>query len=163
MRPRLNPFALPSETTLRFVLLIVAVLGTSIFISNWLYFTLTNSRREVERIGVCLQAERTATQTTGDALFGGQILQACMAPGDHQKARWMLAGPAGALLLGGALYLGWPAAMRRRRQLRPLAPDVPQVADAVAALSREAGLRRAPEVLWNPMRSAGGAIAFGTP
>ena len=39
----------------------------------------------------------------------------------------------------------------------------PQVADAVSELSREAGLRRTPEVFWNPMRSAGGAIAFGTP
>jgi hypothetical protein len=35
-RPRLNPFVFPSDTTLRFMLLIVTVLGASLFIYNWI-------------------------------------------------------------------------------------------------------------------------------
>ncbi|TMD97955.1 MAG: hypothetical protein E6I80_29320, partial [Chloroflexi bacterium] len=35
-RARLNPFAFPSDTDLRFVLLIVTVLGASLFIYNWI-------------------------------------------------------------------------------------------------------------------------------
>jgi hypothetical protein len=37
-QPRLNPFIFPSDTDFRFVLLIVAVLGASLFIFNGLYY-----------------------------------------------------------------------------------------------------------------------------
>ncbi len=35
-RPRLNPFAFPSDTDLRFMMLVVTVLGASLFIYNWI-------------------------------------------------------------------------------------------------------------------------------
>ena len=37
-QPRLNPFAFPSDTTFRFVLLVGAVLGTTLYVWNWIYF-----------------------------------------------------------------------------------------------------------------------------
>jgi Zn-dependent protease with chaperone function len=163
VRPRLNPFALPSETTLRFLLLVVAVIGTSLFAYNWLFYTFTDGRAELAHYRVCLDAMQTATSASGDPFYGNQVLERCLAPLDHRKGRIMAAGAAGVLALAALLYLAWPVLKRRRARLRPLAPDVPPVAAAVAELSREAGLRREPEVLWNPLRAAGGALAFGTP
>ena len=35
--PRLSPFVLPSDTTFRFALLVVAVLGANLYVWNWLW------------------------------------------------------------------------------------------------------------------------------
>jgi Zn-dependent protease with chaperone function len=160
---RLDPFALPAETTLRFVLLVVAAVGTALFAFNWLYFSLADTRNELARYRVCLEAEQIALGSSGDIGFANEALQRCLAPRDHRKGRVVAAGTAGVLLLGGAGYLAWPALKRRRRRLRPLRGDVPEVAERVAALAVEAGLRRTPEVLWNPLQRGGGALAFGLP
>jgi hypothetical protein len=42
--PRLNPFAFPSDTDFRFVLLIVSVLGASLFIYRAVYFSIPSTR-----------------------------------------------------------------------------------------------------------------------
>ncbi len=39
--PRFNPFVFPPDTTFRFVLLIVSIVGASLFIYNTLHFNLT--------------------------------------------------------------------------------------------------------------------------
>jgi Zn-dependent protease with chaperone function len=161
-RPLLNPFALPSETTLRFILLVVAVLGTSLFISNWLYFSVSDGAADLQAQVSCTEAQRALRAAEGP-LAGGPQLQRCLAPIKHRTGAGILVGTGAMVLLGVLLYLAWPAVKRRRRRLRPLAGDVPQVADAVAQLSVEAGLRRPPRVLWNPLSTSGGALAFGLP
>ncbi len=57
---RLNPFAFPSDTTFRFVLFIVAIVGVSLFAFEWVY-------------GVLF---------TDQAAFGRALL-ACRLPLDH--------------------------------------------------------------------------------
>lgn len=161
-RPRLDPFALPSETTLRFVLLVVAVLGTSLFISNWLYYSVSDGAADMQAQVACTEEHRALSAVEGP-LAGGPQLQRCLAPIKHRMGEGILLGTGAMVLLGVLLYLGWPIVKRRRRRLRPLAADVPQVADAIAQLSAEAGLRRPPRVLWNPLGTSGGALAFGLP
>jgi Zn-dependent protease with chaperone function len=67
-----------------------------------------------------------------------------------------------AVVLAGALLIWWayPWAKIRRRHLRPL-PDHPALVAALRAMCAEVGLRTSPTFLWNPLRPAPAAIAFG--
>ncbi len=42
---QLNPFALPSSTTFRFILLIIAIVTASLYIYNYMYFTLPGKQQ----------------------------------------------------------------------------------------------------------------------
>ena len=55
LRPRLNPFAFPSDTDFRLLLLIAAVIGSGLFIYNWVYFALPQSRADVAMYQLCQQ------------------------------------------------------------------------------------------------------------
>ena len=44
---RLNPFVFPSDTTFRFALLVVAVLGANLYVWNWLWHALGSDGQAV--------------------------------------------------------------------------------------------------------------------
>ena len=51
--PRLNPFAFPSDTTFRFLLLVVSIVGVSLFLFNWLYFSVADNRADLRAQEKC--------------------------------------------------------------------------------------------------------------
>lgn len=167
---RLNPFAFPSDTTFRFVLLVVAVLGASFYIWNGVYFTFADNIRDVRTYERCLEESRlgvdaVAQTAAGDLDAGARAsaaFQDCIAPVERAKAAWILGGTALVMALTVLLYLVFPAWKVRRAGLRPLtADDAPEVVEYLNALAREAGLRRTPTFVWNPLRRTGGGLAFG--
>ena len=75
----------------------------------------------------------------------------------------MLGGTGALLIVAGAIMLGLPLWITRRRRLQPLTPeDAPAALDAVRELASEQGIP-APRLLWNPLDASPGGLAFGHP
>ena len=163
LRPRLNPFAFPSDTTFRFVLLVVAVLGSTLYVWNWIWAAAGNhTERFVQASRACL--DKRPTEFTGLDDFTGSAgsFTACVQASNRSSAWWMLGGLALVAVLALGLTLAQPWWRRRRLGLRTLREeDAPAVVAEVAALAREAGLREPPALVWNPLDHAPSGLAFG--
>ena len=156
-RLRLNPFAFPSDTTLRFILLFVFVVAADI--RRWHGVAVVGfdlGRRLDECLG--------GTPLVGAALSDLAKMQGCyglLLPYE------MAAIGAGLLLLAavtGAIYWYYPVWEVRRLRLTPLDPaEAPELFATLEELCNIAGLRRPPEFLWNPVSSGHLALAFGRP
>jgi Zn-dependent protease with chaperone function len=164
-RRRLNPFAFPSDTGFRFLLLILSVVGAALFAFNWVYFSLSDSAHEV-RVSARCAAEygSVAPDISDPAGLSRRLdrLHACMAEITHPKGYWMLGGVAAMVLLAVVLYLLTPRWRMRRGRLVPLRmDDAPEVVAELERLSRQAGLARSPRFVWNPLNRASTGLAFG--
>ncbi len=149
-RPRLSPFAFPSDTAFRFGLLIAAVLGANLYVWQWISITTRTNAEHVADTQACL------------ALVGSDAFTPCVNQLYRYQVGWMLGGTGGLLLVAAAMMLATPLWITRRRRLRPLThADAPAV-DRVAELAREQGIA-APRLLWNPLDAASGGLAFGHP
>jgi Zn-dependent protease with chaperone function len=146
-RPRLDPFAFPSDTTVRFVLLVVAVAGTSLFAFH--SAAVSRSSDRIRSVSQCLAA--------------GGSSSACGSDGLHRSlAASILAAFAVLVLATVVVYLALPLWKVRRRRLEPLsASDAPDVVARLGELSREAGLGAAPRFVWNPLDRSVSGLAFG--
>jgi Zn-dependent protease with chaperone function len=162
-RARLNPFAFPSDTTFRFVLLVVAVLGTTFFVWNWIYFAVGGHGGRFARAALaCLQVAPAQSVNLDDYTNASDAYGACVQDLTRPTAWWMLGGAALVLGLALALTLAQPWWRRRRLRLRPLtAADAPGVVAAVTELAAEAGLRQTPTLVWDPLDPAPSGLAFG--
>lgn len=168
-RLRLNPFAFPSDTDFRFLLLIVSVLGASLFIYHALYWSVRPGAKQALRSGQNYQR----CVDDANALFAADpfspsyvdALSLCGRASptvEHTEARWMITGCGLLLVLALGIYFTFPSRKIWREQLRLLAePDAPGVQDYLQELWRMAGLSRAPVFLWHPLHSGAGAVAFG--
>jgi Zn-dependent protease with chaperone function len=158
-RPRLNPFAFVSDTSLRFVLLIVVV--TCAAIERWqgiaiVWFGLGSSLTTCVGGGPVLSTQMF-TRERAPVWFG------CF----HAVVERTLPGVAigiGVLAAAtAAIYAIFPAWQIRRRGLERLDPeDSRPFQQALDGLCQTAGLRRKPEFWWNPVDGRRSALAFGT-
>jgi Zn-dependent protease with chaperone function len=165
--PRLNPFAFPSDTTFRFFLLVVAIVGVSLFLYNWLYFSVSDNRAEIRRTLACVeeqQAAYAAASTQADLDAANARFSDCIDEINRPKAAFMLGGVAVLLATALAFFLLAPLVKIRRRRLEPFREDdAPDVAAELEELVAEAGLERAPRFVWNPLNPSPGGLAFGRP
>jgi Zn-dependent protease with chaperone function len=174
-KPRLNPFAFPSDTDFRFVLLIVTVLAVSIF-----YILLLVVANDIPFIQ---QKWADGYTACGYQVFGtnfDQLLNqvadssvdyntalwdqyyACKLPFEIEKTLWVLGCIT--LLIGIATLLYWffPAWKIRRDRLLPLTvEDAPEVVKFLTGLCREVELKQSPTFLWNPLNNTSSGLAFG--
>ena len=162
-RPRLNPFAFPSDTTFRFLLLIIAVLGTTLYIWDWIYFAVgDNGARYRDHALACLEQSPPSVADLDDFTRGSQSFRACVQALDRPSAWWMLAGAIAVLSVALVLTLLFPWWKRRRMNLRPLTEtDAPAVVATVRELAAEAGLREPPTLVWDPLDPSPTGLAFG--
>ncbi len=163
-RGRLDPFALPSATTLRFILLIGAVLGTSVFVFNFVYLAVApGGSRELEvYLGCRAGADQGRLGGSGDIGAAANSFADCVAPFERTKAWWIVAGVALLLLVAYLIYWWFPAWKIRRGRLTPLtADDSPELVSYLGELVRQAGLRRAPVFLVDLSARDPGGLAFG--
>lgn len=165
--PRLNPFAFPSETTFRLALLVASVVGVSLFLSSWLYISFEDKHHEIVRRLACQEEHaidvRTAVDTNAVATANSRFSD-CLQAINRPRGLFMLGGVVCVLLLAAAIMLCIPPVKRRRRRLVPLtAEDAPEVLAEIGRLAAVSGLRRAPEVVWNPLDPAVTGLAFGRP
>jgi hypothetical protein len=168
---RLNPFLFPTDTDLRFVLLIVAVLGASLFIYAALFFSL-NSAQYQGAILQCLHAAGPPPDTssaTGDLLaqipqrmLPGKAADACMEPQEQVELLWVTGGVISLLVVATFLYWIAPAWKIWREKLKPLTvEDAPEVLAYLDELWRESELSRRPIFIWDPLNPNSGGVAFG--
>jgi Zn-dependent protease with chaperone function len=165
--PRLNPFAFPSDTDFRFLLLIVSVLGASLFIYRAVYFSIPSTRDYwFNTINRCWEINPDfPTDLAGFAdpqyVAARIAFEECKAPAERANAAWTLGGVFLLLIVAGLIYWTFPLRKIRRDQLVPLSDDAPDVVDYLTKLSRGAKLSSLPTFLWNPLNPTSGGLAFG--
>jgi Zn-dependent protease with chaperone function len=151
-RPRLNPFAFPSDTTFRFGLLIAAVLGANLYVWQWI--AITTRTDDADHIAATLDCL---------SLTGSDGFTPCVNELYRYQVGWMLGGTVGLLVAAAALMLAAPLWITWRRKLRRLEhADAAPVVDRVAELAREQELDP-PRIFWNPLDGSAGGLAFGHP
>jgi Zn-dependent protease with chaperone function len=163
-RPRLNPFAFPSDTTFRFVLLVVAVLGATLYIWEWIYFQfLVDNGWFLRKAAECLAIAPNVSADL-DAIRSDSGYSECTTELVRPSAWWTIAGALLVVLIAVLLTIARPWWQERSRRLRPLTEeDAPAVVAEVRALSAEAGLREAPRLVWNPLDATATGLAYGHP
>ncbi|MFE0332288.1 M48 family metalloprotease, partial [Streptomyces sp. NPDC058960] len=162
---RPDPFTLPDGVRFRFVLLLTALLGTSAFIYNLLYYTLSPGADDAfADYQTCIAAPAEVAPVTDPGAYARGFLS-CTAPYEREKAWWILAGLALLALAAVAVYLVIPRFLTWRAKLEPLEPEEdPEDAALVgvlASLVAEAGLRTAPRFFVAMGRWDVDARAFG--
>jgi Zn-dependent protease with chaperone function len=154
-KPRLNPFAFASDTSLRFILLLVFVIAADI--RRW--FALAATEFDLgHKLSECLDGAPMVRW----AVMDGTKLRECVRPFVIYD---ILATGVGLLLLAavtGAIYRCYPIWEMRRLRLTPLEPaEVPELVAALHQLCRIAGLQRPSQFLWNPLDTRHIALGFG--
>jgi Zn-dependent protease with chaperone function len=162
---RLNPFAFPSDTELRFVLLVVAVLSTSMLVYSAIYDRLpsTAEYKRAEYARCVTEVDPFVSSGSFIDLVSRQLaFNQCTAMVDRGQADWMLAGAALVTAIGVGIYLTAPARLIRRRRLLPLPPELSfSVGACVAELSATAGVSPGPALVWDPLDAHPSGLAFG--
>jgi Zn-dependent protease with chaperone function len=164
-KPRLNPFVFPSDTDLRFVLLVVSVLGSSLFIYNWLYYVFFSS----EFLRAHRQCLASAAATYPDASVGAIAdpstvfaLEKCIEPAEQAQFLWIGTGVALLLVVAVAIYWAIPGLKIRRNQFMLLTDErAPGMGPYLEQLCREVDLPRRPAFLVNPHNSSVSGVVFG--
>jgi Zn-dependent protease with chaperone function len=163
-RPRLNPFAFPSDTTFRFVLLVVAVLGATLYIWEWIYFQfLVDDGWFLRKAAECL-AIAPDIRADLDTFRRESGYSECTSELVRPSAWWTIAGALLVVVIAVAFTVARPWWQERRRRLRPLTDeDAPAVVAEVRALSAHAGLRDPPRLVWDPLDATATGLAYGRP
>ena len=165
---RLSPFVFPSDTTFRFALLVVAVLGANLYVWNWIWLAAGSDQLEVANAYFACTTEHQAALarvTDVDSFAAANdALSACIRHVQRPLAAWMLGGTLVLLAVAAAIALALPRWIVRRRGLRPLRQeDAPALVGELAALAREAELREEPRWFWSPLDPSPTGLAFGRP
>ncbi|WCM53272.1 sel1 repeat family protein [Pseudomonas sp. WJP1] len=166
-RKRLNPFPFPSDTTLRFILLVVFIVCGSARIWGGL------SEATDPAIDECVRAVSTGVSelpalSRGDpdqiatTVWNELIpLHASCAARLRPGAFWKLGGMALVVLLAVILYHLYPAwKVRNGRLERFSSTELPEMQQELRILAESARLSEPPIFVWNPL-GAGLPVAFG--
>lgn len=160
---RLNCFAFPSDTASRFFLLILATVGSAIFLYSSMFIALPGEAERAARTNLCAQEALSAPSVTNEEIRrAGERAGECYQSFTRRQIAFTLGSLGGLALVAGGFYLLTPPWKIRRRRLVPLcAEDAPEVVATFNRLCAEAGLAYRPTLLWNPLNRGGGALAFG--
>jgi Zn-dependent protease with chaperone function len=162
-KPRLNPFAFPSDTEFRFVMLIAATISASFLIYNFLYTAFPdNLKTYTTRVIWCSHTTYSGSSLSNLESFLNAYSQ-CIAPTYLVLAAWVGLGVALLFSVAAAIYWLLPRWKIWRDGLRPLeiSNTPPGMMAYLAELCRQAELRRFPVFLLNPYSSAASGVAFG--
>jgi Zn-dependent protease with chaperone function len=158
-RARLNPFIFPADSQLRFLLLIVAVLGASVFSYFYLYTAIAGAQH-TRNLMLCQDAAAALYPRDLAAQIASR--EACAEPFEQAQAAWIIGGTLLLFAAGAIIYWRMPARKIRLSRLTPLTDeDAPDVIVYVAEACREIGLARAPIFMWNPLDPVKRGVAFG--
>lgn len=150
--------SLPSQTALRFLILVVAVLVSSVYVYDALYFT-AYLEDEQALLARCTRAARDAP----DAVAAQAAQTACRAPAQRDRVLWTVLFAPLTVLVGLALAVLAPWARHRRYDLVPLPAGARQARQRTEAVAGVLGLGHAPALTWQRRRVSGAATAYGLP
>ncbi len=165
-RARLNPFAFPSDTDLRFVLLIVTVLGASLFIYNWI--CLQTHFQELLASASCASHQGPKSIQAISALnvpafqTAANAVSQCGIPYHRIETVYMISGVVLVGTVAVVIYWLFPLWNLWRGKLVLLsAEDSPELMVYLAELCHEAQLARLPSFVCNPFNQTITGLAFG--
>jgi hypothetical protein len=158
---RLNPFAFPSDTTFRFLLLIAATIGVSLLAFDWVYSQFADLRTEALALLSCGEHLQLAP---GDVPTDAALLafRTCLASVNEARRTFVVGGVL-VLLAGGVLASAFAIVrVRRRYGVLPHA-DARALAGAVESLAGELGVAPPPRLRWRPLDRRALGLASGSP
>jgi Zn-dependent protease with chaperone function len=158
---RLNPFAFPSVTSFRFILLIAAVLGASAFFYDSIFFIFN-----AQSVGEALRHCRETAQAIYPAELELQNMafDVCRAPISLNQARWTITGMALLLVVSAAVFIVLPSWKIWRLRFVPLrSEDAPELTAYLGQLCREMELTHPPLFLCAPLNPTISGQVFGRP
>ena len=162
-RPRLNPFAFPSDTAFRFGLLVAAVFGANLYTWQWIASTSRSPAEHLSGTQECLALSAGTSPSLEQITSASSAFSECVSQLYRYQVWWMLGGTAALLLAAAAIMLAAPVWITRRRKLRPLtSADAPAVVEEVAELAREQDLDP-PRLYLEPARRVGRRPRLRTP
>jgi hypothetical protein len=161
LRPRVNPFAFPSETTLRFVLLVIFVIcgsarlygefrGDEDPVANQ---CVTEVWSGLSKLTTSPPADigRNAGIIGREALGSVARCTALLRP----TVAWQIGGICAVILVAALFYYAYPSWELRRRRLEPLDPsELPEITHELRSLAETAQLPKPPILVWNPLATA---------
>ena len=160
-RPRLNPFAFPSDTTLRFVLLVIFVVCGS----GKLYGYFGEDGRTDHSALECLSRNvpnlpmiTTPTLEDNSRLWSSAVdcLKAL-----RNGSWWSISGIFLTIVIAAIFYWLYPVWKLRSGRLERLSSsDLPEVVHELLDICQAASLPNPPIFVWNPV-AAGLPLAFG--
>jgi Zn-dependent protease with chaperone function len=160
-----DPLALPSETDAHFLLLIVSVIGASVLLYGIQFNqvpALWQAKLAEEVRCTQLAAQARPEQTFEASIERQDIASRCQQPMFLRQAGWQLTGCVVLVAVTLGLYWWLPSRTVRRNGFRRLKEgEAADLVARVAELSRQAGLRRPPTLVWNPLNRSTGGVAFG--
>jgi TPR repeat protein/Zn-dependent protease with chaperone function len=167
-RPRLNPFAFPSDTTLRFVLLVIfAVCGGA-----QLYGDFSEDAQMDKAVSECMSTiwskiDTIKTSSGEDAYeiatLGKETLSLIPDCSEVLRARvwWNISGICITITLALIIYWLHPMWMLKIGRLKPLpASELPEIDDELRHICNSADISSPPTFVWNPL-AAGLPLIFG--
>ena len=165
---RLSPFVFASDTTFRFLLLLVAVFGANLYIWNWLWLAVgIDQREQAEAYFACTlgnEAAISSASTVEARSAASDALSACLQDANSSLAYWMVGGTLLLVVVASTFLLLTPSVIKWRRRFRALERrDAPAVLDELETLVRESGLEKQPEWVWSPLDPSPTGLAFGRP
>ena len=166
-RPRINPFVFPSETTLRFGLLVVFVLcGSAGFYGDFRGTQIQASEAcAAQLIPKLLKLTSSMAGNDIHAVFAEvkvhfRSLAGCAAL-LRPQALWHLGGMGLVIVVAAIIYYLYPAWTLKIGRLEPIGPsEFPELVQELSSLTQTARLRHPVVFVWNPV--AGGLpVVFG--
>jgi len=164
--PRLNPFAFPSDTDLRFLLLILTVLGASLFIYNWIGLQV-----HIQELLASASCEAHQTPKLEQALLAldnlafqkaDDVFRQCGIPYHRIETAYMIGGVVLVGAVAVVIYWLFPLWNLWRGKLLSLSTeDSPELMTYLAELCSEAQLTRRPSFVCNPINHTITGLAFG--
>jgi hypothetical protein len=157
---RLNPFAFPANTATRFLLLIVAVICASLFISDALYFAFPVNRLETRL--TLSHCTTSAIQQISTLSVPPTTIDQCVALQERQEAFWDLLGVVLLFSVATLFYWIWPILRVRRQRLKPFPVEnevMENMQTFLLSLCREIGL--SPPPLFLISTSSASIVTFG--
>jgi Zn-dependent protease with chaperone function len=171
VRPRLNPFLFSPDTNFRFILLVVSVLGASLFVYYSLYSQLYQQQlvsgwlkcfSEAEATYPLKGLDVTSSEYVNQSFLNNQFINNCNETLERPQARWIMLRLGLLLLVAVAIYWFMPAARIRRDNLTVFtADDDPEIMTCLLDLCRVIGLPKRPTFLLRALNSSPSGLAFG--
>lgn len=165
--PRLNPFAFPSDTTLRFVLLVIFVVCGSARLYGE-FRGQTDPAAKQCTIQVWSELSKLDNSSPADiardaASIGSKVLTslADCAASLRPEVVWKSTGICLVILVAAFFYYSYPAWKLRTGRLEPIsASELPEVAHELQSIAETARLPNPPIFVWNPL-ATGLPVVFG--
>ena len=149
--------ALPSETTLRFVLLVGALVASILVVAESAYYTV-----RADHVRTSIANCELETAELADPEIKSDAVADCRRHDERQRVLWTLATLGVAVGVAAVGVAAFPVLRRSRRRLRAV-PLGLGMQSAIAEQWSLVGVSTIPEVVWDPRRVGGAAEVWWRP